>query len=216
MRSYVDNYIRSVGSRLSERLIIVISRFLSWISRSKMNRPGNSASLNHMAQLSTITLTQSFHSLTSLKRISLSHSFSLLLVSVYKMRSGNWITNTCSSKLKTLNGACYLRNKKINLMQLATFDTACTKWISMNKMTTKTSSCRKIASLNLLNKRRIRISVTSRKAPNYLRKEETLLCKWSRRWTARTGHYPHWKIKSGKVLRSISQYINYLTISIKP
>ena len=138
MRSYVDNYIRSVGSRLSERLKIVISRFLSWISRSKMNltgtkryrrtsRPGNFTSLNHMAQLSTITLTQSFHSLTSLKRISLSHSFSLQLVSVYKMRSGNWIKNICSSKLKTLNGACYLRNKKINLMRSATFDTACTK-----------------------------------------------------------------------------------------
>ena len=127
MRSYVDNYIKSVGSRLSERLIIVILRFLSWISRSKMNRPGNFESLNHMARLSTITLTQSFHSLTSLKRISLSHSFSLLLVSVYKMRSGSWITTICSSKLKTLNGACYLRNKKINLMRLATFDTACTK-----------------------------------------------------------------------------------------
>ena len=134
MRSCVDIYIKSGESRPSGRLRIVIFRFQS-LKISKIMCPGTYSSKTHTARLSTTaTLTQSFHSLTSLKRISLSHSFNHQLVSVHNsqwMRLDSKKLIICSSKLKNPNGACYHRSKEINMMQSATLDIVYAIWISI-------------------------------------------------------------------------------------
>ena len=165
MRSCADTCLKRRGSRPSERVRIVTLQFLIWNRRTmcpEITRNVIFTSLTHMARFLTITLPQSFLNLTNLKIISLISSFSPHPVSVlslkcYKMRLDYWRQTICSLKLKSPNGACYLRRKEINMMQSATFDIACTTWILILLMlTNRKSLCRTSASSDLPGKRRIR------------------------------------------------------------